>query len=41
MQEFITAVNRKLAIKVIVFNHAKLGLIQLERGGVSNTPSSE
>lgn len=31
MQEFITAVNRKLAIKVIVFNHAKLGIIQLEQ----------
>jgi pyruvate oxidase len=31
MQEFITVVNRKLPIKVIIFNNAKLGLIQLEQ----------
>jgi pyruvate oxidase len=31
MQEFITAVNRTLPIKVIIFNNAKLGLIQLEQ----------
>ena len=31
MQDFITAVNRKLPIKVIIFNNAKLGLIQLEQ----------
>jgi pyruvate oxidase len=31
MQEFITVVNRKLPIKIIIFNNAKLGLIQLEQ----------
>jgi thiamine pyrophosphate-dependent acetolactate synthase large subunit-like protein len=31
MQEFITAVNLTLPIKVIIFNNAKLGLIQLEQ----------
>jgi pyruvate oxidase len=31
MQDFMTAVNRKLPIKVIIFNNAKLGLIQLEQ----------
>jgi len=31
MQEFMTAVNRKLPIKVIIFNNAKLGPIQLEQ----------
>jgi thiamine pyrophosphate-dependent acetolactate synthase large subunit-like protein len=31
MQDFMTAVNRELPIKVIIFNNAKLGLIQLEQ----------